>query len=214
VALLDSRLTLGLPAAVTAMTGVDAMVHAVEAFTTRLKKNPLSDALAIKALQLLYPNLLAAVNDGQDAAVRESMLLGSLFAGMAFANAPVGAVHALAYPLGGHYGLPHGLSNSLVFVAVLKFNLPQAQALYAELGRAIVPQLGSASDSDAAAAFVAVISAHVSAMPYAQTLRAAGVKEDDLPMLARDVMNIQRLLVNNPRDVTYEDVLAMYQAAY
>ena len=214
VALLDSRLTLGLPAAVTAMTGVDAMVHAVEAFTTRLKKNPLSDALAIKALQLLYPNLLVAVNDGKDAAVRESMLLGSLFAGMAFANAPVGAVHALAYPLGGHYGLPHGLSNSLVFAAVLKFNLPQAQALYAELGRAILPELGAASDSDAAAAFVVAISKHVSAMPYAQTLRSAGVSESDLPMLARDVMNIQRLLVNNPRDVTYEDALAMYQAAY
>lgn len=214
IALLDSHLTVGLPPVVTAMTGVDAMVHAIEAFSTRLKKNPLSDALAIKALQLLYPNLLAAVNDGRDPTVRESMLLGSLFAGMAFANAPVGAVHALAYPLGGHYGLPHGLSNSLVFVAVLKFNLPQAQTLYAELGRAILPELGSVTTSDAAAAFVAAISQHVSVMPYAQTLRAAGVKESDLPMLARDVMNIQRLLVNNPRDVTYEDALAMYQAAY
>ncbi|MDP3616768.1 MAG: iron-containing alcohol dehydrogenase, partial [Rhodoferax sp.] len=118
VAVLDSRLTLGLPPTITAMTGVDAMVHAIEAFSTKLKKNPLSDALALKALQLLYANLPAAVTDGKDATVRENMLLGSLFAGMAFANAPVGAVHALAYPLGGRYGLPHGLSNSLVFVAV------------------------------------------------------------------------------------------------
>jgi alcohol dehydrogenase class IV len=214
VALLDSRLTLGLPPTVTAMTGVDAMVHAIESFSTRLKKNPLSDALAIKALQLLYANLPAAVNDGKDPTVRENMLLGSLFAGMAFANAPVGAVHALAYPLGGHYGLPHGLTNSLVFVAVLRFNLAAAQGLYAELGRAILPELTAAGDSEAAASFVAAISTRVAAMPYAQRLRDAGVKQDDLPMLARDAMNVQRLLVNNPRDVSFDDALAMYQAAY
>lgn len=214
VALLDSRLTLGLPPAVTAMTGVDAMVHAIEAFTTRLKKNPLSDALAIKALKLLYANLPAAVNDGKDAAVRENMLVGSLFAGMAFANAPVAAVHALAYPLGGHYHLPHGLSNSLVLGPVLEFNLPAAEALYAELGRAILPELASASDQTAATAFVAAIRARVAAMPYSQTLRESGVKEDDLPMLATDAMNIQRLLVNNPRDLVYDDALAIYRAAF
>lgn len=214
VALLDSRLTLGLPAAVTAMTGIDAMVHAIEAYTTKLKKNPLSDALAIKALQLLYANVLAAVNDGKDATVRENMLLGSLFAGMAFANAPVGAVHALAYPLGGHYGLPHGLTNSLVLGAVLEFNLPVAQRLYAELGRTLLPELASASDTAAARSFVDAIRERVAAMPYAQTLRAAGIQEADLPMLARDAMNVQRLLVNNPRDVAYDDALAMYRAAF
>ncbi|MDP1901433.1 MAG: iron-containing alcohol dehydrogenase [Rubrivivax sp.] len=214
VALLDSRLTLGLPAAVTAMTGIDAMVHAIEAYTTRLKKNPLSDALAIKALQLLYANVRAAVNDGKDATVRENMLLGSLFAGMAFANAPVGAVHALAYPLGGHYGLPHGLTNSLVLGPVLEFNLPVAQALYAELGRAVLPELASSTDDAAARRFVAAIRERVAVMPYAQTLRDAGVAEGDLPMLARDAMNVQRLLVNNPRDVTLEDALALYRAAF
>ena len=214
VAVLDSRLTLGLPPAITAMTGVDAMVHAIEAFSTRLKKNPLSDALALKALQLLYSNLSAAVTDGKDADVREAMLLGSLFAGMAFANAPVGAVHALAYPLGGHYGLPHGLSNSLVFVPVLKFNLPSARGLYAELGRAILPHAGNFDDEQAADAFVQAIRERVSAMPYAQTLRDAGVKATDLPMLAEDAMKVQRLLVNNPRDVAYADALALYQEAY
>ncbi len=214
VALLDSRLTLGLPPAVTAMTGVDAMVHAIEAYTTRLKKNPLSDALAVKALQLLYANLPAAVSDGKDATVRENMLLGSLFAGMAFANAPVGAVHALAYPLGGHYHLPHGLSNSLVLGPVLEFNLPAAQSLYAELGRAIAPGMASASDEVAATIFVESIRQLVATMPYAQTLHEAGVKEADLPMLATDAMNVQRLLVNNPRDVAYDDVLAIYRAAF
>ncbi len=214
VALLDSRLTLGLPPSITAMTGVDAMVHAIEAYTTRLKKNPLSDALAVKALQLLYANLLEAVSNGQNATVRENMLLGSLFAGMAFANAPVGAVHALAYPLGGRYHLPHGLTNSLVLAPVLEFNLPQAEALYAELGRAVLPDLAGAGNKEAASAFVAAIRKRVAAMPYAQTLRDCNVKQDDLPMLARDAMNVQRLLVNNPRDVTYEDALAIYQAAY
>lgn len=214
VALLDSLLTLGLPPAVTAMTGVDAMVHAIEAFTSRHKKNPLSDALAIKALQLLYANLPAAVGDGKDPMVREAMLQGSLFAGMSFANAPVAAVHALAYPLGGHYHLPHGLSNSLVLCPVLDFNLAQAQAPYAELGRAILPELRALPDADAAREFVAAIRRLVATMPYAQRLRDAGVKQDDLTMLAHDVMNIQRLLINNPREVAESDALAIYQAAY
>jgi alcohol dehydrogenase class IV len=214
VALLDSLLTLGLPPAVTAMTGIDAMVHAIEAFTTRLKKNPISDALAIKALQLLYPNLPRVVHDGNNPAAREAMLLGSLLAGMAFANAPVGAVHALAYPLGGHYHLPHGLANSLVLVPVLEFNLPVAQALYAELGRTILPELAGVGDAPAALAFVAAIRERVAAMPYAQTLRDAHVPLAALPMLAEEAMNVQRLLVNNPRDVNLEDALAIYRAAY
>lgn len=214
LALLDSRLTLGLPAAVTAMTGVDAMVHAIESFTTRHKKNPLSDALAIKALQLLYANLPSAISDGKNPEVREAMLQGSLFAGMAFANAPVAAVHALAYPLGGHYGLPHGLANSLVLGPVLEFNLPQATALYAELGRAILPELRTATETVAAREFVLAIRRLVATMPYAQRLRDAGVAASDLSMLARDAANIQRLLVNNPREVGNDDVLAIYQAAY
>ncbi len=214
VAVLDSLLTLGLPPAITAMTGVDAMVHAIEAFTSRSKKNALSDALAIKALQLLYTNLPEAVSDGKDAQVRENMLLGSLLAGMAFANAPVGAVHALAYPLGGHYQLPHGLTNSLVLLPVLKFNLPAAEPLYAELGRAILPELNSVSDALAAADFIEAIAAHVITMPYAQRLREVGVKEHELEMLARDAMNVQRLLINNPRDVQFADALSLYQSAY
>ena len=214
VAVLDSLLTLGLPPAITAMTGVDAMVHAIEAFTSRSKKNALSDALAIKALQLLYANLPAAVSDGKDAQVRENMLLGSLLAGMAFANAPVGAVHALAYPLGGHYQLPHGLTNSLVLLPILKFNLPAAESLYAELGRAILPELNSVSDALAASNFIEAIAAHVITMPYAQRLREVGVKEHELEMLARDAMNVQRLLINNPRDVQFADALSLYQSAY
>lgn len=214
IALLDGSLTLGLPAPITAMTGVDAMVHAIEAYTSRLKKNPLSDALAIKALQLLYANIGTAVGNGGDAEARQNMLQGSLFAGMAFANAPVAAVHALAYPLGGQFHLPHGLSNSLVLGPVLEFNRPMATGLYAELARAILPDQHLTTDYEAAAAFIAAIRALVATMPYAQRLREVDIGAADLPALARDAMNIQRLLVNNPRTLGYEDALAIYQAAY
>jgi len=137
VAVLDATLTLGLPPAVTAMTGIDAMVHAIEAYTSRHKKNPLSDTLAVNALQLLSRNIRTAVHQGSNQPARENMLLGACLAGQAFANAPVAAVHALAYPLGGHYHIPHGLSNSLVLPSVLEFNAPAAVELYAELAEVI-----------------------------------------------------------------------------
>ncbi|MGE5650034.1 iron-containing alcohol dehydrogenase [Noviherbaspirillum sp. UKPF54] len=214
VALLDSLLTLGLPPRITAMTGVDAMVHAIESFTTRTKKNPLSDSLAMRALTLLYNNIRTVIRDGADADAREAMLLGSLFAGMAFANAPVAAVHALAYPLGGHYHLPHGLTNALVLVPVLEFNRDAAAPLYAELARAMLPGRSFANDAEATGAFIDAIRTLVAEMPFEQDLKSAGVPESDLEMLARDAMNVQRLLVNNPRDVSYEDALAIYRAAY
>ena len=214
VALLDSLLTLGLPARVTAMTGVDAMVHAIEAYTTRHKKNPLSDALAVRALTMLFNNIGTVIKNGADAGAREAMLLGSLFAGMAFANAPVAAVHALAYPLGGHYHLPHGLTNALMLVPVLEFNRPASTSLYAELGRAILPGRSFAGHDEAADAFIDAMRTLVAEMPFEHTLKSAGVPEADLEMLAQDAMNVQRLLVNNPRDVGYDDALAMYRAVY
>jgi len=214
VALLDSLLTLGLPPRVTAMTGIDAMVHAIESYTTRLKQNPLSEALALKAVALLYDNIRRVMADGRDAQAREAMLLGSLFAGMAFANAPVGAVHALAYPLGGQYHLPHGLTNSLVLLPVLEFNLDSARARYADLGRAMLPGQSAAGDTAAADAFVNAMRQLVAQMPYEQSLRVAGVPQHELPMLATEAMKVQRLLVNNPRDVNHEDALAIYRAAY
>jgi alcohol dehydrogenase class IV len=214
LALLDGQLTLCLPPHVTAMTGVDAMVHAIEAFTSRHKKNPVSDALALKALELLYGNIRTAVTDGGNVAARSAMLQGSLLAGMAFANSPVGAVHALAYPLGGHYHVPHGLSNSLVLVPVIEFNRPTADRHYAQLAEAMLPGSRFTDAARGADAFLDSIRALVAEMPYAQRLSEVGVKREDLPMLARDAMNVQRLLVNNPRDVAYEDALAMYEAAF
>ncbi len=207
VAVLDADLTLGLPPRVTAMTGIDAMVHAIEAYTSRHKKNPLSDNLARQALTLLSGSIRTAVQQGDNREARANMLLGAMLAGQAFANAPVAAVHALAYPLGGHYHIPHGLSNSLVLPAVLRFNMPEAELLYAELA-------GIVAGKAAAEALVTELEAIISDTGLPATLSQAEVPEADLPMLADDAMLQQRLLVNNPRDVALEDALEIYRAAF
>src|SRR5690606_31120758 len=124
LAVLDAELTLGLPPAETAATGIDAMVHAIEAYTSKLKKNPLSEGLSGGALGRRAGNLGGAVHNGSNLQARQAMLLGSLLAGQAFANAPVAAVRGLAYPLGGHFHIPHGLSNALVLPSVVAFHAP------------------------------------------------------------------------------------------
>lgn len=213
IAVLDCELTLDLPPHITAMTGIDAMVHAIEAYTSRHKKNPLSDALALQALKALHDNIRKVLANGHDLQAREAMLMGSLFAGMAFANAPVAAVHALAYPLGGHYHLPHGLTNALVLAPVLAFNEEAACQHYAELERHLGNDTAK-DDASAARAFIVRMTALVAEMPFAQSLSAAGVAATDLEMLARDAMAVQRLLINNPRDVSYDDALAIYRSVY
>ncbi|MBM68030.1 MAG: alcohol dehydrogenase [Haliea sp.] len=213
IALLDADLTLGLPPRVTAMTGVDAMVHAIEAYTSKLKKNPLSDNLAREALRLLAANIRTAVSDGANREARAAMLLGACLAGQAFANAPVAAVHALAYPLGGHYHIPHGLSNSLVLPSVLSYNMPAAETLYAELAEIIVPA-ATGSAAARAAALVEALQQLIADVGLPATLAEAGVPAAELPMLAADAMQQQRLLVNNPREVSEADALAMYRAAH
>ncbi|NNM01421.1 MAG: iron-containing alcohol dehydrogenase [Gammaproteobacteria bacterium] len=214
VAVLDARLTLSVPAPVTAMTGVDAMVHAIEAFTSRHRKNPLSDMLAVRALHLLSRNIRTAVTDGGNLEARENMLLGACLAGQAFANAPVAAVHALAYPLGGHYHIPHGLSNSLVLPSVLDFNAPAASAMYAELAEIVIGEPVPGDAEARTAALVAALRQLIDDVALPATLHQASVRKEDLEMLAEDAMLQQRLLVNNPRDVAFEDALAIYRAAY
>lgn len=207
VAVLDPDLTLGLPPKVTAMTGIDAMVHAIEAYTSKIKKNPISDNLARQALTLLSANIRTAVDQGHDREARANMLLGAMLAGQAFANAPVAAVHALAYPLGGHYHIPHGLSNSLVLPSVLRFNMPEAESLYRELA----PIVGGGSS---ATDLVTELESIIRDTGLPATLSQADVPEADLPMLAEDAMLQQRLLVNNPRDVQVGDALEIYRAAF
>ena len=214
IAILDAELTVGLPPHVTAATGIDAMVHAIEAFTTRHKKNVYSDMLARQALVLMSANISEAVHNGGNLEARSNMLLGAMMAGQSFANAPVAAVHALAYPLGGHYHIPHGLSNSLVLPHVLRFNASTASVLYAELlpfvshGRSVA---GSSSGCDA---FIDHMDQLIDDVNLPKTLREMKIAEEDLPMLADDAMLQQRLLVNNPREVSRDDALAIYRAAY
>ena len=213
VALLDATLTTGLPAAVTAATGIDAMVHAIEAYTSKLRKNPYSDMLAREALKLLSSNIETAVTNGSDLHARSNMLLGAMLAGQAFANAPVAAVHALAYPLGGIYHIPHGLSNALVLPHVMRFNLPEAEKAYAELARSVLP--GGTLVGDKPASTLINWLANLSGELGLQTrLRDMNISEDALPRLASEAMLQQRLLINNPREVSEADALAIYQAAW
>lgn len=211
-AVLDADLTLGLPPQVTAATGIDAMVHAIEAYTSKRLKNPLSDALAREALRLLSGNIHAACHDGQDRTARANMLLGSMLAGMAFANAPVAAVHALAYPIGGLFHVPHGLSNAMVLPHVVRFNAPNAEALYAALADIIVPD-ATGSAAERTAALVEALAALAPSLGLDTRLRSAGISHNNLPKMAEDAMKQTRLLVNNPREVTYADALAIYEAA-
>jgi alcohol dehydrogenase class IV len=208
-AVLDADLTLGLPPAVTAATGVDAMVHAIEAFTSKRLKNPVSDCLAREALSLLSANIHEACRNGRNQAARQNMLLGAMLAGMAFANAPVAGVHALAYPVGARFHVPHGLSNSLVLPEVLRFNAGAAEDLYAQLAEIVVPGAkGSAAQKSQA--LVNRLSALPIELGLPVRLSQVGIKEADLPMLAEDAMRQTRLLVNNPREIRYDDALAIY----
>jgi alcohol dehydrogenase class IV len=214
IALLDAELTTGLPPRVTAMTGIDAMVHAIEAYTSKVKKNPISDTLARQGLKLLFENIRAAMENGNDLEARSQMLVGALLAGQAFANAPVGAVHALAYPIGGQYHVPHGLSNAMVLPHVMRFNLPAASKEYAELARELFPDLGAKSDLAAGAILISALEQLMVDVKLETRLSQVGIEEQALPQLAEAAMLQTRLLVNNPREVGYEDVLQIYRDAW
>jgi alcohol dehydrogenase class IV len=213
-AILDPELTLGLPPHVTAATGIDAMVHAIEAYTSKHKKNPMSDQLARQALSLLSTNVRTVCADGSNLEARSHMLLGSMLAGMAFANAPVAAVHALAYPIGAIFHVPHGLSNALVLTQVLRFNLPEAEPLYAELAPIVDPRIDGLSVSQKARLFVDAIAAICRDCKVPPSLADVGIKAGDLKKLAEDAMKQTRLLVNNPREMSYDDALAIYTEAF
>jgi len=207
MAILDAELTYGLPKAITAATGIDAMVHAIEAYTTRHDKNPISDMLALEGLKKLHGAIERACEDGSNRQAREDMLLGATLAGQAFANAPVGAVHALAYPLGGIFHVPHGLSNSLMLPPVLRYNAQAAESLYAELAA----HLGLHPSTDALVEEMERIADQVG---IETRLSQIGVRHNDLPKLAEDAMKVTRLLVNNPREMTLEAAYACYEAVY
>ncbi len=213
LALLDAGLTTGLPADVTAATGIDAMVHAVEAFTSKRLKNPMSDMMARAALMRLVRAGPKVVTEGGDLSAREDMLVGAMLAGQAFTNAPVAGVHALAYPLGGFYHVSHGLSNALVLPHVLRFNRSTAAPLYAELADILIPHVEGGEDLRSEA-FIEALEDLCVRMGVSRRLRDVGVPEADIPMLAESAMVHSRLLVNNPRDIKEADARQIYEAAW
>jgi len=213
-AVLDATLTLGLPAHVTAATGIDAIVHSVEAYTSARLKNPLSDALAREALRLLTGNLLATIETPQNLGARSAMLLGAHLAGLAFSNAPVAGVHALAYPLGGLHHLPHGLTNALMLRHVLAHNLEAARDHYAELAEVVEPDCAVQGSQARAALLIERLDELAGKSGLALRLRDHGIAFDEAPLLAREAMKQTRLLVNNPCEISESDAQRLYEAAW
>jgi alcohol dehydrogenase len=213
IAILDATFTQNLPAHITAATGIDAMVHAIEAYTSKIKKNPYADMLAKHALRLLNKNLSLVLADGQNLEARQNILVGSMLAGQAFANAPVAAVHALAYPLGGHFHISHGHSNALVLTEVLKFNAPNAKQLYAELMCWLDPKSTGSTDG-LCDLFIDHMQNHLDKSGLILKLKDLNVPENKLEQLANDAMLQTRLLQNNPRELQLQDARQIYEAIY
>ena len=214
IAILDPTLTTGLPRHVTAATGIDAMVHALEAYTSARLKNPVSDALAREALRLLSANLIRACDHPGDLAARSAMLLGAHLAGVAFSNAPVAGVHALAYPLGGLHHLPHGLSNALMLRHVLQHNATAARDHYAELAEILAPDCAGQGSQSKCATLIDALDRLVTDSGLQPRLRDHGITRSDIPILAREAMKQTRLLINNPCPIDEADAARLYEAAW
>jgi len=218
IAILDPDLTIGLPAHTTAATGIDAMVHAIEGYTSANKNNnPISKMLAVEALKLLAGSIERAVFDGSDIKARGNMLIGAMLAGKAFANSPVAAVHALAYPIGGTFHVSHGLSNSLVLPYVLRFNSVDSKTTkdYAELAPYIFPDINIDQGNQAICnEFIDKLEVLSKKIGLPQKLREVNIPKEACKKMASDAMKQTRLLVNNPREVTERDALNIYEAAW
>ena len=218
LAILDPTLTIGLPKKITAATGVDAMVHAIEAYSSINKNNnSISQMYALEALKLLEKSIERAVLDGKDLTARSDMLKGSMLAGVAFANSPVAAVHALAYPIGGIFKIPHGLSNALILPYVLRYNQSDARAskAYADLCDHIWPSKGSKRGNQfKSSLFIDKLENLSSRLGLETRLRDVGIPQESCQKLAEESMKQTRLLVNNPRAIEKKDAFDIYKAAW
>ncbi len=209
VALLDPVLTLGLPPQVTAATGMDALIHGVESFTSK-NAYPMTDMLACRAIELIAANIRTAYANGQDLAARSNMLEGSLLAGMAFANAGVTAVHAFAYPIGAEFHIPHGVANSIMLASVMEFNMLGNLKKFARMAALLGENTAGMSERQMALATVQALRTLSADLQIPKHLSQYGVKESDIPMLAEGVMKVTRLLANNPRGMTQQDAERIY----
>ena len=211
-AILDPELTLSVPPEITATTGMDALTHAIEAWTS-LHASPLSDMAAKEAVKLIGRNLQTAVHNGNDISARSDMLFGSLLAGIAIANAGVGAVHALAYPLGGNFRIPHGVANGLLLSYVMKFNVRECVKKYADVGVLIGISLEEESIELSAEKAITAIEKLAEEVNIPHRLRELKIEEKHFSEMAEGAMKVSRPLENNPRKVSKEDAISIYREA-
>ncbi|MBU1274169.1 MAG: iron-containing alcohol dehydrogenase [Proteobacteria bacterium] len=212
VAVLDPELTVGLPPAITAATGMDALIHAIEAYTS-VGATGMTDMLAARAIELIGDNLRTAYARGHDLQAREAMLEGSLLAGIAFANAGVTAVHAFAYPIGAEFHIPHGVANTLMLAPVMRFNLVGNLIKFAEVAEFMGQPVEGLSLREAAEMAVEAVWELADDLGVPKSLKQFGVTEEHLPALAQGVMKVTRLLANNPRTITAADAEKIYRQA-
>jgi len=213
LALLDPLLTVSLPPGPTASTGIDALCHAIESYTS-INASPMSKLLSLEAIALISENLRTAVHDGTNIAAREKMLLGSLYAGLGLANAGVTAVHSLSYPLGGRYGIPHGLANTVLLPHVMSFNISGAQEKFVDIAEAMGEMVEGLPLREAAYLAVEAVNALVEDCGIQTNLEDLGISEDDFEEMAKIAMTVARPLANNPRQMTVEDAVVIYEDAF
>ena len=218
LAILDPLLTINLPPNITASTGIDAMVHAIEAYTSiNPNNNPISKMLSIEALKFLGSSIKTAVFEGHNINARSNMLFGSMLAGKAFANSPVAAVHALAYPIGGLFNISHGLSNSLVLPSVMKFNSinKETKKNYANLAPFVFKDLdNSKSDEIVCNNFIDSLESLSKELKLPYRLRDLEIPEEACQLMASEAMKQTRLLVNNPRKIEESDAFNIYKSVW
>jgi alcohol dehydrogenase len=210
--ILDPELTLGLPPSVTAATGMDALIHAIEAYTS-INATVVTDMYCVKALELLYGNIRTAFAKGDNMAARTAMMEGALLAGIAFANAGVTAVHAFAYPIGAEFHIPHGVANTLMLPHVIKFNVLGNLDKFAKLAGPFGIPAGGLDKLQVVDKVVDAVDRLANDLRVPRHLKDFGVKEKDIDMLAEGVMKVTRLLANNPRTLTLKDAKDIYKAA-
>jgi alcohol dehydrogenase len=213
LALLDPELTLSLPPEPTATTGIDALCHAIESYTS-VNASPMSEVVSLEAIGLISENLRTCVHDGKNLDARENMLLGSLYAGLGLANAGVGAAHSLSYPLGGRYGVGHGLANAIMLPRIMEFNLAGALEKFAVIADVMGERIEDLPVREAAYLAVEAVESLIEDCDIFTSLETLGIPEDDFEEMAKIAMTVTRPLENNPRKMTPEQAIEIYRAAY
>ncbi len=207
-AILDANPTLKMPPKVTAYSGMDALTHAIESYTSP-RATDFTAMFSLKAVKLISEHLKNAVNNGDDTDARNNMLLASLYAGIGFTNAGVAAVHALAYPVGGLFDVPHGMANTLLLPSVMEHNISACRDKYKDIAKIMLSDEHAKAED--AISYIKKLAAGCS---ITDTLATAGIPESRFPEMAAEASAIKRLMDNNPKPVTAEDAVAIYKRAH